>query len=90
MRPSFLDREFINCNRLWLFEPLVVEETQGSPMAKNRKIGTVEKSVQRHAKEITAVEQYWRTAGQPKSRKLPKNYYYIDELAHPQFELIKL
>jgi polyphosphate kinase 2 len=90
MRPSLLDREFTDCPRFWLIEPLVVEATQGSPMAKNRKIGTVEKSVQRHAREIAAVEHYWHAAGRPKSRKPPKNYKYIDELAHLQFELIKL
>src|SRR5471032_2379999 len=59
-------------------------------MAKNRKSATVEKSVQRYAKEVTAVEQYWHAAGRPKSRKPSKNYSYVDELAHLQFELIKL
>jgi polyphosphate kinase 2 (PPK2 family) len=59
-------------------------------MVKNRKSATVEKSVQRHAKEVTAVEQYWHAPGRPKSRKPPKNYSYVDELAHLQFELIKL
>ena len=44
----------------------------------------------RDAKEITAVEQYWHAAGRPKSRKPPKDYKYVDELAHLQFELIKL
>src|SRR5476649_1654484 len=59
-------------------------------MVKNLKSATVEKSVQRHAKEVTAVEQYWHAAGRPKSRKPSKNYSYVDELAHLQFELIKL
>ena len=44
----------------------------------------------RDAKEVTAVEQYWPAAGRPKSHKPPKNYKYTDELAHLQFELIKL
>ena len=44
----------------------------------------------RDAKEVTAVEQYWHAAGRPKPRKPPKDYKYIDELAHLQFELIKL
>src|SRR5471032_2501965 len=59
-------------------------------MAKNRKSATVEKSVQRYAKEVTAVEQYWHAAGRPKSRKPSKNYSYVEELAHLQVELIKL
>src|ERR1700687_172619 len=59
-------------------------------MAKNRKSATAEKSVRRDAKETAAVEQYWHAAGRPTSRKPPKDYKYIDELAHLQFELIKL
>ncbi|MDO8350669.1 MAG: polyphosphate kinase 2 [Gallionella sp.] len=42
------------------------------------------------AKETNAVEQYWHSAGQTKLRKPPKNYKYIEEIAHLQFELIKL
>jgi polyphosphate kinase 2 (PPK2 family) len=59
-------------------------------MAKTRKSAASEGSVLRDAKEITAVEQYWHAAEQPKSRKPPKDYKYVDELAHLQFELIKL
>jgi polyphosphate kinase 2 len=59
-------------------------------MAKNHKSGTEEKSVKRLAREISAVEHSWTTAGRPKPRKPPKKYNYIDELAHLQFELIKL
>src|ERR1700687_1636161 len=59
-------------------------------MAKNRKSATAEKSVRRDAKEAVAVEQYWHAAGRPTSRKPPKNFKYVDELAHLQFELIKL
>ena len=59
-------------------------------MLKNRKSATAEKSVRRDAKEIAAVEQYWHAAGRPKSHKPPKDYEYVDELAHLQFELIKL
>ncbi len=59
-------------------------------MLKNRKSATAEKSVRRDAKETAAVEQYWHAAGRPKSRKPPKDYKYVDELAHLQFELIKL
>lgn len=42
------------------------------------------------AKEDIAVEQYWHLAGRAGSRKPPKNYKYIEEIAHLQFELIKL
>src|SRR5947209_5967432 len=59
-------------------------------MAKNRKSATAEKSVRGNVKETAAVEQYWHAAGRPKSRKPPKDYKYIEELAHLQFELIKL
>ncbi|NVN85857.1 MAG: polyphosphate kinase 2 [Rhodopseudomonas sp.] len=59
-------------------------------MAKKSKPAAVEKSVQRLAKEITAVEQHWHTAGWSKLHKPPKKYNYVDELAHLQFELIKL
>ncbi len=59
-------------------------------MTKSRKSATHQKSVRRDAKEAAAVEQYRHAAGRPKSRKPPKDYKYIDELAHLQFELIKL
>jgi polyphosphate kinase len=59
-------------------------------MAKKRKSSGPEDAVRRAAEEVTAVEQHWRAAGRPKSRKPPENYKYIDELAHLQFELIKL
>src|SRR3954463_2728416 len=62
----------------------------GGLMAKDRKSATAEKSVRRDVKETAAVEQYWHAAGRPKPRKPPKDYNYIDELAHLQFELIKL
>ncbi len=42
------------------------------------------------AKEIAAIEKHWRVAGRPKTRKPPKHYKYIEELAHLQVELIKL
>jgi len=41
-------------------------------------------------KEATKVEQYWHAAGRAKRRKPPKNYKYVEEIAHLQFELIKL
>jgi hypothetical protein len=54
--------------------------------ASARKLGEVVAD----AKEEIAVEQYWHSAGQAKLRKPPKNYKYIEEIAHFQFELIKL
>ncbi|HXW27007.1 MAG TPA: polyphosphate kinase 2 [Xanthobacteraceae bacterium] len=47
-------------------------------------------SVLRYDREVAAVEQYWHLAERPKPRKPPKNYKYVEELAHLQFELIKL
>ena len=59
-------------------------------MGKTRKSAEPEESVLRDAKEVTAIEQYRHLADRPKPRKPPKNYKYLDELAHLQFELIKL
>jgi polyphosphate kinase len=56
----------------------------------NRRNRRPEASVLSHDREIAAVDQYWQLAGRPKRRKPPKNYEYIEELAHLQFELIKL
>ena len=42
------------------------------------------------AKETAAIEQYWHLAGRPQPRKPPKNYKYVEELAHLGVELIKL
>jgi polyphosphate kinase 2 len=58
-------------------------------MAKHDK-GEPEELVRRYGKEVAAVEQYWHLAKRPKPRKPPKNYKYVEELAHLQFELIKL
>ena len=44
----------------------------------------------RDVKEAAAVQQYWHLAERPKAHKPPKDYKYVDELAHLQFELIKL
>jgi polyphosphate kinase len=58
-------------------------------MAKHRNRAS-EAAVLRYDREVAAVEQYWHLAERPKPRKPPKNYKYIEELAHLQFELIKL
>ncbi len=59
-------------------------------MGKTRKSAEPKESVLRDAKEVNAIEQYRQLADRPKPRKPPKNYKYLDELAHLQFELIKL
>jgi polyphosphate kinase 2 len=41
-------------------------------------------------KEATKIEQYWHSAARAKQRKPPKHYKYVEEIAHLQFELIKL
>jgi len=46
--------------------------------------------VLRDAKEQAAIELNWRITGKPKMRVPPKHYKYTEELAHLQFELIKL
>lgn len=58
--------------------------------AKKQKSREPELSVQRDVKEAAAIEQYWHVADRPKARKPPDDYKYIEELAHLQFELIKL
>src|SRR6516162_78387 len=59
-------------------------------MDKTRKSAEPEESVLRDAKEVIALEQYRHLADRPKPRKPPKDYKYLDELAHLEFELIKL
>jgi polyphosphate kinase 2 (PPK2 family) len=56
-------------------------------MGKTRKSAEPEESVLRDAREVNALEHL---ADRPKPRKPPKDYKYLDELAHLQFELIKL
>jgi len=41
-------------------------------------------------REVAAVEHYRYSVECPKPRKPPVNYSYVEELAHLQFELIKL
>jgi polyphosphate kinase 2 len=59
-------------------------------MAKNSKSAEPEGSVLRDTKEVMALERYWHLADRPRPRKPPANYKYVEELAHLQFELIKL
>ena len=57
---------------------------------KKGKLPEASGEVMADVKEGNAIEQYWHSAGRSKRRKPPKNYKYIEELAHLQFELIKL
>jgi polyphosphate kinase len=59
-------------------------------MAKNHRAGEPEISVLREVKEVAQMEQYWHIAQRPTPRKPPKDYKYVEELTHLQFELIKL
>src|SRR5665811_731423 len=59
-------------------------------MAKTHKPAEPEEAVLRETREVTALEHYSYSAGRPKRRKPPENYSYVEELAHLQFELIKL
>jgi hypothetical protein len=44
----------------------------------------------RNAEETSQIERYWHLADRPEPRIPPKDYHYVKELAHLQFELIKL
>ncbi|HVM81348.1 MAG TPA: polyphosphate kinase 2 [Stellaceae bacterium] len=57
---------------------------------KRRKHEKGSAEVLRNAKEVASLEQNWRIGGKPKVRIPPKEYKYVEELAHLQFELIKL
>ncbi len=46
--------------------------------------------VQELAREIAREEQYWILADRSEPRKPPKDYNYVEELAHLQIELIKM
>ena len=59
-------------------------------MGKTHKSAEPEESVLRDVREVTALEQYWHSPERPLPRKPPENYKYLEELAHLQFELIKL
>jgi hypothetical protein len=51
-------------------------------MSKSRKQQKAGGEVLRNAKEVTQIEQYWHVLGQAKPRKPPKDYNYVEELAH--------
>jgi polyphosphate kinase len=59
-------------------------------MSKKHKAGEPKLSVLRDVTEAAAIQQYWHLAERPKEHKPPKDYKYVEELAHLQFELIKL
>ena len=59
-------------------------------MATRKKRAKAEGEVLADAREREKLEQYWHLAGRAKPRKPPRNYKYVEELAHLQVELIKL
>src|SRR5580658_8976298 len=59
-------------------------------MTKNRKQQKAGGELLHNAKETAQIEQYWHLHGRAKQRKPPKEYNYVEELAHLQLELIKL
>ncbi len=59
-------------------------------MGKHRALLRIGGQVLRDAKEQATIELDWRITGKPKTRVPPKHYKYTEELAHLQFELIKL
>jgi polyphosphate kinase 2 len=63
---------------------------QKGPMSKKRKSREPDLSVLRDVKEAAAIQQDWQRAERPNARKRPKDYKYVEELAHLQAELIKM
>src|SRR5271157_3546054 len=59
-------------------------------MTKNHRQQQAGGEVRRNAKETRQIEQYWHLLGPAKPRKPAKKYDYVEELAHLEFELIKL
>jgi polyphosphate kinase 2 (PPK2 family) len=58
-------------------------------MANKHKATKLRGELIRNAEETLKIEQYWHLADQPVPRIPPKDYRYVAELAHLQFELIK-
>jgi polyphosphate kinase 2 len=50
----------------------------------------IQGELMRNVREAAKVEAAWRVVGRPKPHKPPKHYKYVEELAHLEFELIKL
>ena len=59
-------------------------------MAHKHKAQTPRGELMRNAEETWKIEQYWHLADRPPPRIPPRDYNYVKELAHLQFELIKL
>ena len=59
-------------------------------MSKHHKQHQAGGEVRRNARETSQIEQYWHLLGPAKPRKPPKKFEYVEELAHLQFELVKL
>ena len=59
-------------------------------MSKRKTKAKVGGEVLADVKERHTIEQHWHYTGRSKPRKPPKQYKYVEELAHLQSELIKL
>jgi len=59
-------------------------------MANKHKATKLRGELMRNAEETLQIERYWHLADRPVPRIPPKDYHYVKELAHLQFELIKL
>ena len=59
-------------------------------MAHKHKATKPRGELMRNAEETLQIERYWQLADRPMPRIPPKDYHYVKELVHLQFELIKL
>ena len=59
-------------------------------MANKHKTTKLRGELIRNVEETLQIERYWHLADRPVPRVPPKDYHYVKELAHLQFELIKL
>jgi polyphosphate kinase 2 (PPK2 family) len=59
-------------------------------MANKHRAAKPQGELTRNFEETLQIERYWHLADRPESRIPPKDYHYVKELAHLQFELIKL
>ena len=59
-------------------------------MAHKHKATKPRGELMRNAEETLQIERYWQLADRSMPRTPPKDYHYVKELVHLQFELIKL
>src|SRR5690349_24144354 len=74
----------------WISDREDVEFSSGlrSEMANKHKATRSKGELISNAQESLRIEQYWHLADRPAPRIPPKEYHYIEELAHLQLELI--